>query len=89
MKKVLILMLVLGLVSTANAYVVQLETASTGSISGNTGLIAGQELVVGDQIKLKITVTDLDNYIGSPAYDGYMISTLGVKIATDESTGFF
>ena len=86
MKKLLIFMLVLGLASLANATVVQVEVDGVGSVSGNTGTGAGDLLVATDQIQLKITLTDLDNtpYTGYPAYDGYVLSTLGVTLETDD-----
>ena len=90
MKKVLVLMLILGIASTASAYVVQVETDGVGTISGNTGLDAGSQLVVGDQIKLKITLTDLDNYPYRTyaQYDGYVLSTLGVTLDNTDGEAF-
>jgi len=88
MKKLLVLTLVLAMATVANATVVQVATDGVGSISGNTGLDAGSKLVLGDQIKLKITLTDLDNY-ASPAYDGYVLSTLAVKLNADSVAELF
>ncbi len=89
MKKLLIFMLVLGMASLANATVVQLEVDVAGSISGNYGTGTGDLLVVGDQVKLKVTLTDLDNYPTSPAYDGYVLSTLGVSLNSDADADLY
>ena len=83
MKKLLVLMLVLGMAAAANATIVQVEVDLAGSISGNMGTGPGDLLVKDDQVKLKVTLTDLDNYAPYSSYDGYVLSTVAFTMNTD------
>jgi len=75
MKKLLVLMLVLGMASLANATVVDVVKAGLGSL-GNTGE-STDPLEVGETIEIKL-VLNSNPYPGTayPSYDGYLLSTL-------------
>ena len=85
MKKVLVLMLVLGMATMANATVIDVLVDGTGSISGNTGTNNTTDaLVVGDIIPLKL-VLNHNPYGGgsSPRYDGYALSSMDLDLYAD------
>ena len=75
MKKLLVLMLVLGMASLANATVVDVVKAGLGSL-GNTGE-STDPLEVGETIEIKL-VLNSNPYPGTtyPSYDGYLLSTM-------------
>jgi len=77
MKKVLILMLVLGMASVANATVIDVVTVGVGSM-GHAGT-SEDGLWPGETIEVKI-VLNANPYPGRPSYDGYLLSTMDLDL---------
>jgi len=85
MKKFLVLLLVLGLVSVSNATVLDVVTDGVGS-AGHLGT-SGSRLDMGETINLKI-VLNLNAYQGYPSYNGYGLSSIDLKLyATGNTIG--
>ena len=77
MRKLLILMLVFGIASLANATVIDVVLDGTGSL-GHAGT-SSDPLWEGETIGIKIVLNN-NPYNGSPTYDGYMLSTMDVDL---------
>jgi len=79
MKKLLVLMLVLGLASVASATVIDVVPVDVGTSGGRLG---GRDdmLQAGDVIGLKI-VLNANPYAGYPSYDGYWTDGIDVGLA--------
>jgi hypothetical protein len=77
MKKLLVVMLVFGMASLANAYVMEVVTVGVGSM-GHAGTIE-DPLEESEIIEIAI-VLNHNPYQGSPSYDGYTIDTLDVDL---------
>jgi len=75
MKKVLALMLVLAMVSLANATVIDVVADATGSLGNDK-----DNLVAGETIGIKIVLNHYSNFPASPSYDGYGLSSMNVKL---------
>jgi hypothetical protein len=84
MKKVLVLMLVLGMVSLANATVVDVVKNGVGS-QGHAGT-STDPLTVGETIGIKLVL----NYhpAGSPSYDGYRLSSMNLDLHVSGPANF-
>jgi hypothetical protein len=78
MKKLLVLMLVLGLASAASATVMDVVPVDVGTSGGRLGGMDDM-LQVGDVIGLKI-VLNSNPYAGYPSYDGYLLSSMALKL---------
>ena len=77
MKKVLALMLVLGMASMANATVIDVITAGLGS-EGHAGT-SEDPLVPSETIEIKI-VLNHNPYPDWPSYDGYLLSSMDLDL---------
>jgi hypothetical protein len=103
MKKLLVLMLVLGMASSANALVIDLVTnpqfnyqdggAGTvqyyGSDSTHAGTV-GDPIGLGETMHLEIIlkwVPDSFPYSGYPSYDGYVLSAMDLTLSITSGTG--
>jgi hypothetical protein len=78
MKKILVLMLVLGMASLANATVIDLVVVGTGSL-GHAGTTT-DPLVSGETISLKIVLDHNRQWPSSPSYDGYGLSSMDLSL---------
>jgi hypothetical protein len=78
MKKLLVLMLVLGLASVASATVIDVVPVDVGTSGGRLGGMDDM-LQVGDVIGLKI-VLNSNPYPGYSSYDGYLLSSMALKL---------
>ncbi len=80
MKKVLVLMLVLGLASMASATVIDLVAVDVGQSAGRTGTVENP-LQPSDVIGIKL-VLNHNPYPGSgyPSYDGYLLSSMDLDL---------
>lgn len=91
MKKVLALMLVLGMTSVVNAGIIDIVTVGEGSM-GHAGT-SEDPLVPSETIEIAI-VLNHNPYAGYPTYDGYVIDTMDLDLhvsgpATLEVPGVF
>jgi len=77
MKKVLALMLVLGMTSVASAGVIDVVLDGIGSM-GHAGT-SSSPLVPGESIGIKIVLRN-NPYPGFPSYDGYLLSGMDVDL---------
>jgi hypothetical protein len=78
MKKLLVLMLVLGLASVASATVIDVVPVDVGTSGGRLGGM-DDTLQVGDVIGLKL-VLNANAYAGYPSYDGYVLSSMDLSL---------
>ncbi len=78
MKKLLVLLLVLGLVSVTNASIVKVTTDDVGSAT-HTGLTSGSRLNDGETINLKIML----NWNPEIAYYSYALSSMDFTLHAD------
>jgi len=88
MKKILVMLMVLGMASLANATVIDVVTSGVGdSINANAGTI-GDPLEAGETIAIKI-VLNADDWVTSyyggvtSSYDGYWLSSMNVSLTAD------
>ena len=72
MKKILTLLMVLGMVSVSNATVVDLVTVDVGD-QGNYGTMASP-LNIGESIQLQLVLNYYPDPYGDPSYDGYLLA---------------
>jgi len=79
MKKMLVLMLVLGMATLANATVIDVVTVGLGSL-GNAGT-STDPLEIGESIEIQIQLAS-NPYPGTqyPSYDGYLLSTMDLDL---------
>jgi len=77
MKKLLVLVAILGMASLANAGIVNVLTDGVGS-SGHAGT-AADKLVAGETIQIKIQLAR-NPYPGYTSYDGYVIDVMEVDL---------
>ena len=81
MKKLLIFMLVLGMVSTASATVMDVVADGVGD-SGNAGT-SGDALAAGEVLHLKFVLNWVEDSFpggGYPSYDGYLLSSMDLNL---------
>lgn len=88
MKKFLTLLMVLGMVSIAQATVVDVSTAGLGSL-GHTGT-PGDELEIGETIPIHLALNDNDWFTNnvSPAYahlDGYILGFMDMNMTVSSN----
>ena len=86
MKKILALLMFLGMVSVANATVIDVVTAGLGD-QGHAGT-AGDPLAAGEIIPLKVVLNNNPYmYEGTPypAYDGYFLSSAGYELTVSSN----
>ena len=86
MKKILTLLMVLGMVTIANATVIDVVRDGVGD-QGNAGT-AGNPLVAGETIGIKIILNNNPfMYEGThyPAYDGYFLSGVGFDLDVSDN----
>jgi hypothetical protein len=88
MKKVLALLLVLGMTSLANATIMDVVMSGAGSL-GHAGTLA-DPMVVGETVEIKIVINADPNptwYSGGsyPVYDGYWLSVMDVDLTASGS----
>ena len=86
MKKILTLLMVLGMVSVANATVIDVVRDGVGS-EGNAGT-AENPLVAGETIGIKIVLNNNPFlYDGTPytQFDGYFLSSLGLDLEVSDN----
>ena len=78
MKKLVVLLMVLGAVSVANATIIDVVGVDIGQSSGRTGTV-GNPLHSSDTIGLKI-ILNHNPYPGYPNYDGYLLSSMDLDL---------
>ena len=83
MKKLLVLMLVLGITSLVSATVIDVVTVGVGS-SGNAGTVS-DPLETGETLMLKIVINH-NPYPGWSSYDGYALSSMDLSLTATGST---
>ena len=77
MRKLLILMLVFGIASLANAYVIEVVTVGDGSL-GHAGT-STDPLELSEIIEIAIVLNN-NPYTGYPLYDGYVLDTMDLDL---------
>jgi hypothetical protein len=77
MKKLLVFMLVLGMATMANAYVIEVVTDGTGD-AGHAGT-SGDPLVIGETIYIQIVLNN-NPYPLYPSYDGYVTDGMDLDL---------
>jgi len=88
MKKVLVLMLVLAMVTAANATVIDVVVLDVGTSGGRLGQSAGDQLLDGDIVGLKL-VLNQSSAPGYASYDGYVLSSLDIDMHTDGASTLY
>ena len=81
MKKILALLMVLGMVSVANATIVDVVANGVGD-SGHAGT-SGDKLVAGETIGIKVILNHNPYYVGDthyPSLDGYVLANLAFDL---------
>jgi hypothetical protein len=78
MKKLVVLLMVLGMATMAQATVVSIVTAGAGS-NGHAGT-ASDPLDIGETIPLMIQL-DYNKYEGYPSYDGYFLYSMDLALS--------
>ena len=78
MKKMLVLMLVLGMATLANATVMEVVTVGVGSL-GHAGT-STDRLALGEIIEIQIVLNWNDYGVSYPSYDGYVIDVMDVDL---------
>jgi hypothetical protein len=78
MKKILALLLVLGMATMAQATVVDIKKAELGDM-GHAGT-SGDPLAIGEKIQLRLELGH-NPYSGYPSYDGYYLYSMDLKLS--------